>query len=244
MGVRRRSRQQLVSAAEVPRSVDGRTRAATERRSPPEVRSTAEAELRRSLLAPDRRRGSPRLRGCRRGGRRDVRARGAWIWRHTGRRPLHGSQSRMPRKRVAPILNSWPTRPLRSMPRVTRLRRCSSGPSGGSNDSHTSASTSVSALPGTPEGNVPAPATCRSPASPRPASARTTSTCCTRSPAAGAIQIPTIVPVAVGATVGGGSASATSAAASRKPASIQSFRMLPSPPGSQTTPEGTPYMTT
>ena len=86
---------------------------------------------------------------------------------------LQGSQSRMPRQRTSPIMKSRPTRALSSIPRVIRLRRCSSGRSGGSKDSQTSASMRVSALPGSPEGKVPVPVTWRLPARPRPVSACT-----------------------------------------------------------------------
>ena len=71
------------------------------------------------------------------------------------------------------------------MPRVTTLRRCSSAASAGVNDSQTSASIRVSALPGSPDGKVPVPATCRSPSSPLPAIARAASTGSDGSPAAG-----------------------------------------------------------
>jgi hypothetical protein len=67
----------------------------------------------------------------------------------------HGSHRRRPRQRTSPSMNSWPTSALRSVPRTTTLRRWStSRPS----VSRTAASTSVSALPGRPEANVPAPA--------------------------------------------------------------------------------------
>ena len=81
---------------------------------------------------------------------------------------MHGSQRRMPRQCTSPIVNSRPTSAFRSIPRVTTFRRWSEGPSGGSNDSHTSASIRVRALPGGPDGNVPWPVTCRSPSKSAP----------------------------------------------------------------------------
>src|SRR5205085_679981 len=56
--------------------------------------------------------------------------------------------------------------------------------------------------------------------------------------------ISSSVPQPAGAGGRGGSASATSAAATRNPASIEPSTSAPSPAGSHTSPEGTPYMTT
>ena len=150
----------------------------------------------------------------------------------------------MPRHLTSPTVNSRPTRPLSWMPRVTTLRRCSFGASGGSNDSHTSASISVSALPGRPDGKVPVPTTCRSPSSPRPVRARARRSDCAGSPAAGATQIASTRPEAAGAASCGGRASAMSAAATRNPSSIEVFSIEGPPEGSHTAPDGTPYMTT
>ena len=150
----------------------------------------------------------------------------------------------MPRHRTSPIVNSWPTSAFRSMPRVTTFRRCSLGVSGGSNDSHTSDSIIVSALPGLPDGKVPVPATCRSPSSPSPAIARAVCNTSAGSAAAPATASASTVPTSDGAAGRGGSASAMSAAASRNPSSIASGSTAGPPAGSQTTPDGTPYITT
>jgi hypothetical protein len=130
------------------------------------------------------------------------------------------------------------------MPRVTRFRRCSSGRKGGSNDSQTSASMSVSALPETPEGKVPRPVTCRSPSRPLPAIAVTDSGFATGSPAEAATQICSTTPVRAPDSGRCGLASAISAAARRKPSSITYSDPPTSSAGSQTMPDGTPYMTT
>jgi hypothetical protein len=61
---------------------------------------------------------------------------------------------------------------------------------------------------------------------------------------AGATQIDSTVPASAGGAGRGGRASAISAAAMTKPSSTKSRRTGPAPAGSQTTPEGTPYMTT
>ena len=107
------------------------------------------------------------------------------------------------------------------MPRVTRLRRCSSGPSAGVNDSQTSASIRVSALPGDaggkrsvaasragrPRGRGPparAPSRGRPMARPPRARCGSPRPCRTRS----------------GAAARGGGASATSSGATTKPSSI------------------------
>ena len=105
------------------------------------------------------------------------------------------------------------------MPRVTRLRRCSGADSGGLKDAQTSASISVSALPGRRDGKVPVPATWRSPSRPCPAIARTSGSENASAPAAGEIQIDSTVPTVVGASRGGGRAPATSSAAMTCPAS-------------------------
>jgi uncharacterized lipoprotein YmbA len=99
------------------------------------------------------------------------------------------------------------------MPRVTTLRRCSVALSAGAKDSQTSASISVSALPGRPEGKVPVPATWRSPSRPWPASARTLWRACAAAPASPATKIASIVPAESGACGRGGVASAMSSAA-------------------------------
>ncbi len=100
------------------------------------------------------------------------------------------------------------------------------------------------ALPGRPEGKVPAPTTCRSPSRPSPGRARAAPSDRVGSPAAGATQIASSDPEAVGAAARGGSASAMSAAARRNPSSIDWFSIAGPPAGSHTTPDGTPYITT
>src|SRR4051812_36362646 len=130
------------------------------------------------------------------------------------------------------------------MPPVTMLRRCSSAASGGENDAQTSASISVSALPGRPDGNVPRPSTCRSPSSPRPGMARTVSSGADAAPAAGETKIASTWPTVAGAALAGGRASAMSAAATTNPSSSRQPSAEAAPEGSNTMPDGTPYITT
>ena len=139
-------------------------------------------------------------------------------------------------------MNSWPTSAFRSMPRVTTLRRCSSGSSGGSNDSHTSASIIVSALPGCPTGTC----RCRRRGDRRRVPGRRARgrDCSSRagSPAAPATAIVSTVPTAGGAAGRGGIASAMSAAATRNPSSIARARPRVRRPGPRRRPDGTPYI--
>ena len=98
-------------------------------------------------------------------------------------------------------------------------------------------------LPGVPDGKVPVPSTCRSPSNPCPAMARAASSTPAGSPARGATEISSTIPEATGGDGRGGRASAMSIAAITNPSAIQSRSISPSPPGSHTTPDGTPYIT-
>ena len=192
---------------------------------------------------------SRRPRGCRRAGRRGARGRAARVVRRSAGRPCRARTAGRRRQRTGPTVNSWPTSWLSAIPRVIEVAAMlASGPSGGSKDSQTSASTRVRALPGRPgrEG-----ARCRRRGGrPRGLGRRASAYRVDRhrrlTRAQAAIQIASTLPAACrGRGQAAGRASAMSVAAMhrslRAPPRVAT---LPSPAGSQTTPDGTPYMTT